>query len=380
MTTRTAPARVGIITARTATVSGDTVEVYTHHVDPRCGRTDDRVVEVGVTAADAQHAAWECDYCHAEADHVDRYPGENDLDRPSHGTGSGRGTAHTNGPSEAQMAFLRRLVSEKLDPAIVGDVDEYLAAMHLTGGRGGSASSTIDRLVALPRFSAPGTPAPAANVRTNRYAGRCVKCGGNVPAETGLLTGRPGAWTTEHRDGECVTVEETTTTSGGEPVEGIHRLSGDRVVKVQRGRESGNLYTKLLVVTDTGEVDESGAPIYSGDFLYAPGLISECSAATAMDLDEARAYGALYGICCVCGARLSDEDSIALGIGPVCGGRVYEWSTGRVLTVAQVRMLARLVDGPVPVGRSARTANALVGHGLARLVDVDGVASVEAVA
>lgn len=310
--TTTTTARVGIITARTATVSGVDVEVYTHHVDPRCGRTDDRVVEVGVTARDAEHASMECDYCHAEADHVDRYPGENDLDRTvEYGMGTRRAAA-------------------------------------------------------------------TKPVRTNRYAGKCRNCSAWVEAETGLLVGTPGAWAVEHRAGECVEAPAPVVVAPAaprsEPVEGIHRISGDRVVKVQRGRESGNLYAKLLVVTDNGD------GTHDGEFLYAPGLIVECSTETAMSLDEARSYGALYNICCVCGARLSDEVSVALGIGPVCGGRVYEWSTGRVLTVAQVRLLARLVDGPVPVGRSARTANALAGHGLARLVDVDGVASVEAVA
>jgi hypothetical protein len=45
-------------------------------------------------------------------------------------------------------------------------------------------------------------------------------------------------------------------------------------------------------------------------------------AAHRMSLDEAKAFGAVYGVCCVCSATLTDEGSIAAGIGPICGGKV----------------------------------------------------------
>jgi hypothetical protein len=37
-----------------------------------------------------------------------------------------------------------------------------------------------------------------------------------------------------------------------------------------------------------------------------------------MTLDQAKAFGALYGACCNCGKTLTDERSIEAGIGPVC--------------------------------------------------------------
>lgn len=41
-------------------------------------------------------------------------------------------------------------------------------------------------------------------------------------------------------------------------------------------------------------------------------------AAHRMSLDEAKAYGKVTGTCCVCGRKLTNEASIADGIGPIC--------------------------------------------------------------
>lgn len=314
MTTTLAPIATVVTETTWTTKNGETRSYRTGHLSNDCPRLDDgTIVGLDVDLA-SRDAGLLCDTCGVPNLAFVRQPGENDEPRREYGNGGAR------------------------------------------------------RAPVAPRE------------RTNRYAGKCADCSGWVEAEAGLLGGGPGAWFVKHRDGGCPVVEPApvastpTPTVRSEAVEGIHRISGDRIVKVQRGRESGNLYAKLLVVTETDDGE------YDGEFLYAPGLIVECSAETALSLDDARAYGALYSVCCVCAARLSDEDSIALGIGPVCGGRVYEWATKRKLTVAQVRFLAKLVDGPQPVGRSGRTVNVLVEYGLARLVDVDGVLSVEAAA
>jgi hypothetical protein len=42
-----------------------------------------------------------------------------------------------------------------------------------------------------------------------------------------------------------------------------------------------------------------------------------------LTIEEARQFGALYGTCCICGRMLTNELSIALGIGPVCGRREF---------------------------------------------------------
>ncbi len=99
--------------------------------------------------------------------------------------------------------------------------------------------------------------------------------------------------------------------SGAERVsdEGMYRNAEGDIFRVQRSKESGNLYAKRLDIID-------------GGFVYEAGAIRNLKPSDRMTLDEAKAFGVEYGICCVCGAFLTNEVSVAEGIGPVCGGRV----------------------------------------------------------
>ena len=91
--------------------------------------------------------------------------------------------------------------------------------------------------------------------------------------------------------------------------EGMYRNAEGDIFRVQRSKESGNLYAKRLDIID-------------GGFVYEAGAIRNLKPSDRMTLDEAKAFGVEYGICCVCGAFLTNEVSVAEGIGPVCGGRV----------------------------------------------------------
>lgn len=85
--------------------------------------------------------------------------------------------------------------------------------------------------------------------------------------------------------------------------EGMYKV-GSRIFKVQRAvHGSGQLYAKELT---------------TGGFVYAAGAIRLLTSDDRMTLEQAKEYGALYGVCCRCAAPLTDEKSIAAGIGPVC--------------------------------------------------------------
>jgi len=91
--------------------------------------------------------------------------------------------------------------------------------------------------------------------------------------------------------------------------EGMYAKDGE-IYKVQRAvHGSGHLYVKRL--------DKA-----TQSFEYAPGILRQLTMADRMTLAEAKAYGALYGVCCVCARTLTNEESIAAGIGPVCAGRL----------------------------------------------------------
>jgi len=93
---------------------------------------------------------------------------------------------------------------------------------------------------------------------------------------------------------------------------GMYRTA-DGVFRVKVSRESGNLYAMKY---------NPEAQVKSERFSYARGGIYRLSAGDRLTLAEAQALGHEFGICCVCGAELSDPVSVARGIGPVCVRRV----------------------------------------------------------
>lgn len=97
--------------------------------------------------------------------------------------------------------------------------------------------------------------------------------------------------------------------------EGMYRKAGS-IYKVQKAvHGSGQNYAKRLVETAT--IDrKTGKPKWK--FEYAPGFVYELRPEHMLTLEQAREFGALYGTCCVCGRTLTNEESIAAGIGPIC--------------------------------------------------------------
>jgi hypothetical protein len=90
---------------------------------------------------------------------------------------------------------------------------------------------------------------------------------------------------------------------------GMYRTPNGDIYRVHQSRETGNLYAKKL-------------DIISHKFEYEQGAMRKLKASDKMTLEQAKAWGMETGICCVCGAFLTDERSVAEGIGPVCAGRV----------------------------------------------------------
>lgn len=83
----------------------------------------------------------------------------------------------------------------------------------------------------------------------------------------------------------------------------------DRVIKVQTSPNSGRQYAKELDVN-------------TSEWNYRPGLIKFVrDEGVALTLDKAKELGQLYGVCVRCGRTLTDENSIAAGIGPICAGK-----------------------------------------------------------
>lgn len=96
------------------------------------------------------------------------------------------------------------------------------------------------------------------------------------------------------------------------PDAGIYRRDGIifKVYKTVHG--AGKMCAKELIL------DGSGKP----EWKYRGLAYKLVSAGDRMTLDEAKEFGAIYGVCCVCGRTLTKEESIEAGIGPVCAEKI----------------------------------------------------------
>ena len=56
-------------------------------------------------------------------------------------------------------------------------------------------------------------------------------------------------------------------------------------------------------------------------FQFVRGMMNVLTPDHQLTLEQAKAYGVQYGVCCVCGRTLANEVSVAEGIGPICAGR-----------------------------------------------------------
>ena len=102
---------------------------------------------------------------------------------------------------------------------------------------------------------------------------------------------------------------------------------GDTFYKLKFAK-TGNLWAHRLVMLMTP--DEAKEAAAQGDkrkaakFMFA-GSPKSLGITEDMKLtyEDAKAFGALYSTCCECGRLLTNDLSVYLGIGPVCGGRSF---------------------------------------------------------
>jgi len=80
------------------------------------------------------------------------------------------------------------------------------------------------------------------------------------------------------------------------------------VFKVKTNQNSGFRYASMLTKHADG----------SHSWEYAKGAISKLQINTKLTQEAAAQFGALYGCCICCLRTLDNDESIALGIGPIC--------------------------------------------------------------
>ena len=116
--------------------------------------------------------------------------------------------------------------------------------------------------------------------------------------------------------------------------DGMYMVDGT-VYKVQHSLNSSRQYAKVADITDLGDGN------FEVSFAYARGAIAKIRPEHKMSYEQAKEFGALYGTCCCCGRTLSNELSIALGIGPVCGEREFGGEFKVIIKEAKLELKAR---------------------------------------
>jgi hypothetical protein len=104
-------------------------------------------------------------------------------------------------------------------------------------------------------------------------------------------------------------------TPAAEIEDGVYIFNGEIIKVVHAVHGSGKQYARAL---DLDDRTPGGKARFSG---YRPGLIKKLRPEHKMTREQAAHYGALYGVCCNCGATLTADESIERAMGPICAGK-----------------------------------------------------------
>lgn len=214
--------------------------------------------------------------------------------------------------SDKQVAFIARLAKER---GVEIDTD---------GMSKKAATAEIDRLMALPVVNA----TPASDKQVAFAVKLLAEKETSVVLTEAQVRGLGPKGCSALIDTLMALPRRATPKAGAAPStqvtqDGMYRTPDGEIIKVQVAvHGSGSLYAKRLVKLDVPKIVRGKERTH--EFVYEAGLINRISPAMKMTLEDAKAWGRLYGACCVCGTTLTDDSidgSIERGIGPVCGKR-----------------------------------------------------------
>jgi hypothetical protein len=223
--------------------------------------------------------------------------------------------------SDKQIGLVRKLADERQTDQIgtfpARTLREILAGSEVSKDR---ASRLITVLMRQPHAPAaeirPAGPA-ASDAQMAFLRTLCEEQGHEVPQNPtkAQASARISELLETRRTGSATAAQ-----TPGEVTEGMYRTPDGGIYKVQVAvHGSGRLYAKKLVAMDEPKVMKKGTKTH--EFAYESGALRKLTPAMKMTMEEMKEWGKLYGTCCKCGLMLTDETSIAEGIGPVCGGR-----------------------------------------------------------
>lgn len=115
--------------------------------------------------------------------------------------------------------------------------------------------------------------------------------------------------------------------------DGVYKV-GDTIYKVKHSQNDRQWAYRLTIVNEPTKGGHVVATFKYAGRPQSKGIKAE----HLLTYEDAKAFGALYGICCCCGRLLTNELSIALGIGPVCGDRQFGGEFKFMIDKAKLRV------------------------------------------
>lgn len=245
-----------------------------------------------------------------------------EASRPQ-GNGNSSGRQIANVASDAQIRFIRNLLEQKSRDGLKANHLRTITAIESDQVVGkAAASSLITALKDQPAAQGIIAQGPAASPaqialieRMAQEQDRTVPASLTKSQASDLITEMMANRDRDHRTGKPATAPVQPKVT-----EGMYRTPEGEIYKVQVAvHGSGKLYAKRLMELD--EPREMKKGVRTHDFEYVAGGLQKLTSEMKMTREEAQAWGRLYGTCCRCGMTLTDEQSIAAGIGPICGDK-----------------------------------------------------------
>jgi len=227
--------------------------------------------------------------------------------------------------SPRQVSFVRDLVTDRKVVNGITDVDAFMLVLSEQRLTSKGAHALIDTLLAQPKDApkvdpAAPAPAPASDIRTNRYSGKCGYCGIKVAEGEGRIE-KHGRWVTYHLDGECPKDLQTQLNElldgqedGYFAVPFIGQAGQTDLTFFGIRTRNNSTHDRYVVHVIGGHAETEDVTIEWTERALA-------SLATVDRRAASEAYGVKMGYCGLCGRHLTNETSRALGIGPDCAAR-----------------------------------------------------------
>jgi hypothetical protein len=216
--------------------------------------------------------------------------------------------AVTYGLTADDLAAVNQHAPANVGDVLAGTADEYdnvACAIKLT-----DALSVVRR----------HRPATAAAVRPNKFAAKCVTCGGKVAEGLGRIAQKAcgKGWDTFHLDGQCPAPTAAAPVAAPTVAEGRYALTDDdgivKFYRVEHGAKGGKWEGFVFV---SAQASDDLFPIRNRASREA------ILAAIALDPQAATVlYGKELGVCGRCGITLTSEWR-KQGIGPVCSTKAW---------------------------------------------------------